>query len=563
MNKTIFQAGRFILSITLLGSLTLAWSQAETPPPTKETPKKTGYNHSDQVLPLTVAAWQKVPLQPLQTGEIDRLVMAEYRAKDVSPVPLISDEQFIRRVTLDLTGQLPLPADVDEFVADKDSQKRAKFVNQLLDSEEYARHWSKYWRDVVSSRLTELRVILFQRVFEEWMFQQLKANRGWGDIAKEIITAEGGADSDNPGQNGNVFFLAAHFGADAINERTAETSRVFLGIQLQCAQCHDHPSDQWKRIQFHEMAAFFARLRDARNPRQGVAVVSVPRGEHQMPSKEDPKKTTTVLPRFLTGKAPTADLDDKSRRLALAQEITDKENFWFAAAFVNRMWNELMGQGFYMPVDDMGPGKDVVFPSVLARLTGSFRASNYDIKGLLRDIVNTQTYQRQSRLNEATTQHLNFATVYPTRLRAEALWQSLVNVLGNPGGGPRGPNRPNLPFARGGLEGAFKQEFDFDPSVKSDDVEGSVPQALIMMNNPAINQRIKAVGTNLLGRILSAYDKEDEALKALYLRVLARKPTDRELEKSRGYIKKTGNRAEAYEDILWALLNSTEFLTKR
>jgi hypothetical protein len=179
--------------------------------------------------------------------------------------------------------------------------------------------------------------------------------------------------------------------------------------------------------------------------------------------------------------------------------------------------------------------------------------------------MNSQTYQRQIRLGESTDQHLHFAAAYPTRLRADALWDALVNALGN-FGLPPPALRPRLkgPYAMApGLEGQFKQEFDFDPSLKADEIEGSIPQALLLMNSPAINQRVIAKGTNLLGRILSSYPSDDEALRMLYLRTLARKPTDHEAERCREYVQKAGKRTEAYEDILWALLNSTEFQTKR
>src|SRR5262249_20768028 len=153
--------------------------------------------------------------------------------------------------------------------------------------------------------------------------------------------------------------------------------------------------------------------------------------------------------------------------------------------------------------DDMGPGKEAVFPGVLTRLTGAFRGSNYDIKELFRAVLNSETYQRQIRLGESSDHHLHFAAAYPTRLRADALWDSLVGVLGNLGGpAPARPMGPNPLGLRPGLEGLFKDEFSFDPSLKADEVEGSVSQALLLMNSPAINARIQARGTNLLARIL-------------------------------------------------------------
>src|SRR5262249_3424327 len=156
-------------------------------------------------------------------------------------------------------------------------------------------------------------------------------------------------------ENGTVFFLMSHTGPEAANDRAAETSRVFLGIQIQCAQCHDHPFDQWKRVQFHELAGYFARLRDRpifENMRvAGFELVSTPFGEHQMADKDDPRKMSTTNPRFLDGTTPAKSMTDKERRQALANAVISKNNYWFAGAYINRIWGELMGQSFYQPVD--------------------------------------------------------------------------------------------------------------------------------------------------------------------------------------------------------------------
>jgi hypothetical protein len=519
-----------------------------------------------QPAPIPAEQWLKAPTTPLKPGEIDRLILQELRKTRIKPAPLTTDEQFIRRVYLDLTGELPMPADVTEFVADKDKNKRGKLIDKLLASEEFARHWARYWGDVVGARLADIRGQLFSRYFETWMAAQIKKNTGWGDIARAMITANGPARFAEADKSGAVFFLAARFGADANVERAAETSRIFLGIQIQCAQCHDHPSDVWKRQQFHDLVAYFARVqqRPLRGGGRlaGIQLFSRPRGEYFMPAKEDPQKKSITHPRFLSGETPGKNLGDLERRKALADSIVNRKNYWFAAAYVNRIWGELLGQSFYQPVDDLGPEKDAVFPTVITRLAGSFQGGNYDTKALFRAILNSQAYQRQVRPGASADEHLQFAASYPTRLRADALWQSLVNVLGRIG--PPQPPRRRGPFAfLAGIEGLFKSEFKFDPSTKPDEVEGSVAQALLMMNSPAINQRILARGTNLLARVLKAYPKDDDAIRLLYLRTLSRKPTRRELDRVRKYVKKVGNRAEAFEDLLWALLNSTEFQTKR
>jgi hypothetical protein len=542
---------------------------ADTPVPPKESktiPLPTGQ--------LNSADWLKASTAPLQPGEIDRLVGANLKKANVQPAPTTTDEEFIRRVTLDLTGRLPLPERIAEFLGDTNPNRRAQLIDTLLASDEFARHWALYFREVISSRTTDQKVRLFSPHFEKWLANQFKANASWAKITRDILTATGPIRAEDIDKNGQAFFLGSRFGPDAPMELAAETSRIFLGIQIQCAQCHDHPSDVWKRQQFHEFAAFFVRVKDRPLREEmkfaGQELVSLPFAEHRMPGKDDPKKGTPVAPKFIDGKVPKTvrfSPTDTERRQALADFITSKDDPWFAGAFVNRIWGELMGQSFYQPIDDMGPQKDAVMPMVLARIAGAFRGSDYDIKRLFRDITNSQTYQRQIRPGEAGADHLLFAASNPTRMSADAIWQALIGTLGPlnpPAGSPALKKLPKGPLARlFGPEAAFKQEFGFDPSTKSDEVEGSVTQALLMMNNPLINQKIMARGTNTLARLLSTYSQDDEAVRALYVRTMARRPTDRELARCQEHIHSANTRAAAYEDILWALINSTEFQTKR
>jgi hypothetical protein len=368
-------------------------------------------------------------------------------------------------------------------------------------------------------------------------------------------------------------------------EQAAETSRVLLGIQINCAQCHDHPFDVWKREQFHELAAYFARVRP-RPLREEMRIVGIDLtpgsggpgggrfgggGEYRMPDKNSTARGTgtVVHPKFLDGKSAGRGLEDKARRGSLVDSMISKQNPWFAAAFVNRIWGELLGQSFYMPIDDLGPQKEAVLGSVLVRLAGAFRGSDYNIKDLYRVILNSEAYQRQSKTVNPGD-HLQFTAVYPTRLRPDALWNSMQHVLGPMagfGGGFGG--RPGMGGmgARfglaGGFEGLFKNEFNFDPSLKSDDIEGSIPQALILMNNPIVQQRIRAGGDTFLGRLLNANTTDVEALEKVYLQVLARKPVERETTRCLNYVKEARSRNEGFEDILWALLNSTEYQTRR
>jgi hypothetical protein len=392
-------------------------------------------------------------------------------------------------------------------------------------------------------------------------------------MVRAMLTAEGSLRKKDKGPNGVLFFLGRHTGPDGDIFRTAETARLFLGIQLQCAQCHnDRRTHIWKQFQFHEMAGFFARMTAGGSAGELIKVGAKPNGEHRMPSKNAQAGVVTY-PRFLDGRTPPANASDHDRRLALADYLTAPDNYWFSAAYVNRLWNELLGQSFYERVDDLSPQSEVVFPAVASRLAAAFRGSNYDTKALLRAIVTSRAYQRQVRVGDAVTQHLHFTAVYPTRLRADVLWQALAGVLGRMPG-----DNASLP--------AFLAEFAFDPSLKADEVTGSIPQALWLLNSAMVNDRIKVgdvrtverpdpkvppktrTDPSLLKQLLAKHGADDPAiLRALYLRTLARKPTDREVQTCLHYLQETtqgaGTRNEAFEDILKALINTTEFQRKR
>ncbi len=513
---------------------------------------------------LPTQKWLKYSTAPLQPGEIDRLIEAELKGVGAKPVGFISDQQFLRRAYMDVIGRPPTPPEISQFLTDKTSDKKARLIDKLLSSEDYAKHWSRYWRNVIGGRQADNRAQLFTVNFENWLEKQFKINRSWAFIVDDMLTATDMVRLDDTDKNGQAFFISTHIGADAKTELAAETSRIFLGIQIQCAQCHNHPSDIWKRQDFHEFAAYFARVRSQavqeNKKLAGLKIVSVPTGEYEMPSKEDPKKGIVTNPRFLQGNAPGKNLGDLARRRALASSIISQQNPWFAGAYVNRIWGELMGQAFVMPIDDMGPEKDVVMPAVLARVAGSFRGTGYDIKALFRAILMSDVYRRQIRPGE----DLFASSASPTRLQADILWHSLVSTLGPIGAGLAPAKPPAGPLAnRGGLENNFKKEFSYDPSTKPAEVEGSISQALMLMNNPQINQKIHAKGENVLAKILAANKSDEDALKAVYLQTLARQPTEREMDRCKKHIADVGNRAEAYEDILWTLINSTEFQTRR
>ncbi len=568
-------------------------------------------------------------------AEVDRLILADLKKANVQPADRCSDADFLRRVSLDIAGQLPSPRDVTIFALDPDTNKRAIVIDQLLRSPEYGKNWARYWRDVVFMPATDLRARIAQGDFETWMTAELEAGHGWDRIVTTMLTATGDV-HENP-----ATALVFAQGAQA-SEIAAEACRIFLGIQMQCANCHDHPSDVWKRDQFHELAAYFPRMavRQMQEPRKTEIVsVNTDRGpgdflqnadrlkrfdrdndgkltrkelqagplpaqfldrifqqgdtnkdgaltmaeikaipappqnrrgstEHHMPDLNDPSsKGRLVEPKFFVdGSSPGHGRSDEDRRAAAATAFTSPDNPWFARAIVNRMWCEFLGEGFYMPVDDMGPTRTARFPEAIDALAAGFVSNHYDLRWLLRTIANSQSYQRKVAAKALSEGTLPFAAVTPTRLRADVVFNSLLQVLGideEAAGAGRGMMMAGPMGFQRSARGRFDALFGVDPSVPKDDITGNVPQSLSLMNSNMWRVGMSAAGNTRLGKILRDNRDDHDALSEVYLLVLSREPSKHEVEICQNHLKEVSQRGEAYEDLLWSLLNSSEFLSKR
>lgn len=579
-------------------------------------------------------------------AEVDRLVVEELQANGVKPAGISVDEDFLRRVTLDISGTLPSARDVTLFGLNPSASKREEAIERLLKSDEYAAAWARYWRDVIFLRATNMRAGLANRSFVDWMTENLSENRGWDEIANDIVTATG-----DVRVNGNTALIFAQEGV--AEDVAGEVSRIFLGIQMQCANCHDHPWDRWNRDQFHELTAFFPRIsvRPVREDNQlrSYEIVSVDRSvnpqdrfrqlkenadrifrftdrnrdgkltkdeadrgplgrafavilergdknkdgglsltelknvefpmpmqvgrgstEHFMADLNDPSSPgRKIEPRFfVTGFSPESGLADIERRETFSEHLTSSQNEWFSRAFVNRMWAEMTGEGFYTPIDDMGPDRTASFPKVLDLLATQFTQNGYDIRWLMKTITLTQTYQREVRSVEPGTQPVPFASATPTRLRGDQLYSSIITVLGGENAAGRGRGQ-QMGTGAGMYRGVrsprdqFSQLFGFDPSTPQADITGNIPQALFMMNSPLLAGQINAKGFTKLAGLLRRFPDNEDAINELYVMILSREPSDQEMKITTEYLAEVGNREEAFEDMMWSLLNSSEFLSKR
>jgi hypothetical protein len=521
----------------------------------------------------------KLPPRPARTvtpptldpAELDAMIDRSVQAARAPLAQLTTDLEFVRRAYYDLAGKPPTPDQVASFVRSGDRNRRAKLIDALLEGPEFARNWAYYWRDVIQFRATnDDQGMIRYRELEDWLADQFARNTPWDEISRELIAGTGKNDT-----NGAVNFAMAHAAQPV--ELAGEVSRVFMGVQIQCAQCHDHPTDSWKRQQFHELAAFFAGTKSKRVTEQGVnpqvhEVVAEGKPGYAMPDLKDPQKKIPVQPKFFLAGSDQpipGGLTAVQRRDLAASFITGQDNPWFAKAFVNRVWTVLMGDGFFTPVDDMGPDREAKTPEVLDAVATQWQKGGYDIRWLFRTIMNTRAYQRQVRSTFSQTSKTPFAANCASRLRADQIAEALATVLN----APLGPTVPDpakkdetgkvVGDKPNGARFTFNGLYGFDPSTPTDDLLGTIPQALYLMNNAQVNQGILGNKGKVLGDLLAATKNDLEVLEALYLRVLARRPTPKEVETSARYLKAVGNRKEAFEDIFWSLINSTEFISRR
>lgn len=561
---------------------------------------------------------------------IDRSLFAD--AVD-SAVPLADDSTFLRRVMFDIVGRPATPGEITAFGLNPSESRRADLVDELLKSSEYGENWSRYWRDAIFRRATNMRAGIVRPAFGDWMTGQLNEGHGWDEITTSLLTASGPVNN-----NGATALIFAHEGV--AEEVAAEASRLFLGVQIQCANCHDHPWDSWKRNQFHEFTAFFPRVSVQRergsdnmfdyeitsvnasrnrNPsasqflltradRNGDKIISEQESkntplarlftgqakgfvdknadgklsieeimtaqpperpgqgsiEHFMPDLADPgSEGTRIDPGFfLSTKDIDSGLSDADRRELVSELITSKDNPWFARAIINRIWFEMTATAFYQPIDDIGPDRECVNEETLHLLSNAFVANNYDLKWLIRTIAATRMYQRAPN-NSAE----GFAKCEPIRLRSDQIYASLCQTLGvtslplRPAEGRRSPYEMQRMDA--GRE-EFSRIFGFDPSTPRDELTGSIPEALFMMNSTLLTRVIATPDdSNLITRISTSVLSEEDIVSELYLSSLGREPADGELKIAMEHLKTSPSLREGLEDLLWALLNSPEFFTRR
>jgi hypothetical protein len=479
---------------------------------------------------------------------IDEAIARQLAAEKIKPSPRADDAEFLRRVYLDITGVIP-PADkAREFLDSPDSDKRTRLVEELLASPNYGRHSADTWQALLVPRSSDNRRLQVEPLVS-WLQERFNGNMPWNQFVAELLTASGPQD-----KNGAVTFFLANSSAD---KATDAVCRLFLGVQLQCAQCHNHPFTRWKQDEYWGMAAFFtkvqadrvqAAVRQGNSP--GIREVNSRRAQKNLP-----ESAKMLPPRFFQGEQPKVGQQDPYRPV-LASWLTAAENPYFARAMVNRVWAQFFGRGLVNPIDDMHEGHPPTHPELFQDLTRQF-AATFDVKDLIRAICNSETYQRTSKPlpeNEDDTTLFSHMTIKP--LTPEQLFDSLAGVVGQ-GAREAARGKKAAPQGKGpggNTRAQFVAFFSTDDGSDPTEYQGGIPQALRLMNHQQMNN------TAILAPLLKAGLKPQDILDRLYLATLSRRPTATEQERLARYVADNGGDArKAYADILWALLNSSEF----
>ncbi len=487
---------------------------------------------------------------------IDQLIAAKWKSKGVQPSPHASDAEFLRRVYLDIAGRTPYVAEVRAFLEDKKSDKRAQLVLRLLRGPNYVNHFTAVWRDLMIPPSNNQQFNFFQGNFEVWVRDRLKKNVGYDQMVREILTADAGPNNraafqrfPRPGTNLSpiAFYQANEYKAENL---AASTSRLFLGVKLECAQCHDHPFNKYTRQQFWEYAAFFSGLQSPFQPPQAKAA-----GVLKIPGTNKEARPT-----FLDGSEPKARQGVNNRQL-LAEWLTRPDNSFFARAAVNRLWAHFFGTGLVEPVDDLSEDNPASHPELLDELARQFVVHRYDLKYVIQALTGSRAYQLTSASTHATQFDPRlFGRMAIKGMTPEQLWSSLVVATGLPV--QAGRPQPLAAFQANMPRAEFLAKFASQE--KRTEFQISILQALALMNGRFIADATSLRTSRTLHAVVeSPFLDTAGKIEALFLAALNRKPRPGELTRFRKYVTRGGANRDAdaaFTDVFWALLNSSEFI---
>ena len=495
---------------------------------------------------------------------VDKHTHKKWQALGLVPSELSSDEQFIRRVSLDLTGTLPTPEQVRTFVEDKDAQKRDKLIDRLLESPEYAYYFANKWADV-------LRVKRRQQpdrakgtfAFHNWIRKAMTQDKPYDQFVREILVATGEETNSPP----TVWYKELQQPEQFVDD----VSQVFLGQRLACAQCHHHPYEKWSQDDYWGLAAYFGRLgrRNYQVPgNQNQQVQRVAIFSRSSGGVTNKRTSKPAIMKPLEGEPITVDADDDPRE-KLVDWMVDPKNRFFARAVANRYWAHFFGRGIVDPLDDMRVTNPPSNPELLDALAQDFVDHKFSLKHLIRTIVKSRTYQLSSMPNEFN-QHdkQNYARYYPKRMSAEVLYDAVNQVTDSPTSFPGLPQDRHAPkraimLPDESFASYFLDVFGRPQRISACECErvseANLAQALHLLNSDEIQNKL-ARGSGRADKMAADKRPDAEKIEELFLWAFGRKPTSEQLSIALEQIQKHAKAKKiAYENILWALINSKEF----
>jgi hypothetical protein len=502
--------------------------------------------------------WDSVPVQRLApeqlVAQIDSLLEGIWKDRQIEPASPADETELLRRVYLDLTGRTPTVHEVRSYLNDPESQRYERLVVRLLNSPDHASHLATVWRKVLIPEGIDLTAFGGVEAFDRWLAEQFAARKPYDEIVSELLLAEGRLSKSGP----LLFYTALKLDPDEIASRTA---RVFLGMRLECAECHDHPFEPWTQQDFWGYAAFFAQISRPKGELERASrlmrVHDVDYGEVMLPDTE-----VVVAPKFLDGTRGNAFGEESPRRERLVRWLTAPANPYFARATVNRIWGQLFGKGVTDPIDNFGVQNRPRIPEIIDLLAGHLIASDFQIAEVLRAVVLSRAYQLSSGAETIDSERLEwFAQMQVKMLTAEQIYDCIsVATLLDTNNSPVAGQLNLARFSNPARE-QFLQQFS-SPSGSLTDYQAGIPQALTLMNGTLISSATGLSSSGLLKSLEAPFFTNRERIEILYLATLSRPPRASEWEVLETFLPLEAPESELRDglaDLLWVLLNSAEF----
>ena len=520
-------------------------------------------------------------------GMINHFIHVRWEEAGVVPATQAADAEWCRRVHLDVIGRIPTIYEIRQFLSDRSPNRRANLVNRLLESDEYAeefaRNWSNVWENLLIGRSNDNELINREGL-RQYLRRSFVTNKPFDQFATELLTATGSNRPGDPDFNGAVNFLLDNL-QETATPATAKAARLFLGVQVQCTQCHNHPFYEAKQNQFWELNAFFRQAKAVSTREAGQLVTRLVdedfAGEGNTPAEAEiyyelrNGLMKAAYPVFLTGEQipPSGRLSDVNRRRELAALVASSD--MFRRATVNRLWAHLLGHGFTRPVDDMGPHNAASHPELLEQLASAFGQSGFDYKRLVRWIVLSEPYGLSSRATKDTVDQPEagsvplFSRFYIRQMRPEELYESLlVATHAVPDAATYSPGEQSLAELEREKNRWLQQftiAFDTDENDEATTFDGTITQTLALWNGELVRKATSGQQGTFLHEVTQHARRADMAgqkvLQDLFLAALGRNPKAAELNQAQELLRRRGGDVTAaLQDIWWALLNSNEFI---